>query len=88
MSVDDSMLKTEKARFRVIRRQQGQICLEVMESRDQGRRVHVPLTHESYSDEVRDCLEQLSVGAKIQAVLVCDNPEAPRWRIDRIDANT
>jgi serine protease inhibitor len=75
------MLVTEPSQFQVVRKQNGNLWLEVQEKRDQGRRVSVPLFHGDYDDEIEDALDSMSVGDLCVLTLQSDSEKAPDWRV-------
>jgi hypothetical protein len=67
------MLVTDASWFEVVRKQNGNLRLEVRGSRDQGRRISVPVRHETYDGETERTLTSLSVGDECQVVLQSDS---------------
>jgi hypothetical protein len=79
------MLVTDASWFEVVRKQNGNLRLEVRGSRDQGRRISVPVRHETYDGETERTLTSLSVGDECQVVLQSDSESAPDWRVQTIE---
>lgn len=75
------MLKTEPALYEVVGRQNNHLWLEVLDQKDQGIRVSVPVLSAEYGDELQDTVENLSVGDVGEFVLESEEGTRPDWRV-------
>lgn len=66
------MLRTKETKYIVSDVERTHIWLEVLRGSHQGIRVSVPLT---------ECLQELSEGDVVSAVLESDTEEGPNWRV-------
>jgi uncharacterized protein (DUF1501 family) len=78
------MLETERAEYRVVRRQNNYLWLEVLRGGDQGMRVSVPIRDADYADHVQRTIATLDAGEVVEAVLVSEDERRPDWKVDDI----
>ncbi|WP_135826797.1 hypothetical protein [Halorussus ruber] len=80
------MLETKRAEYEVTRQQNNYLWLEVLRGDDQGIRVSVPIEDESYDEQIRESVERLSEGERIEAVLVSEDETTPDWKFEEVHA--
>ncbi|MFC7081449.1 hypothetical protein [Halorussus caseinilyticus] len=78
------MLETERATYEITRRQNDYFWLEVLEGGDQGIRVSVPISDETYDNDVREEVKRLDEGQIVEAVLVSEDETRPDWKFEEV----
>ena len=75
------MVKTEPALYEVVGSQNNHLWLEVLDEKDQGIRVSVPVHDGRYGDELQKQVLDLSVGDVGTFVLESETEARPDWHI-------
>lgn len=78
------MLKTEPALYEVVGRQNNHLWLEVLDQKDQGIRVSVPVLSREYDEALQEAVRDLSVGDVGEFVLKSEREDRPDWYIAEI----
>lgn len=78
------MLKTKPALYRVAGQQNNHFWLEVLEGKDQGIRVSVPIHSTEYTERLQTQVLDLSVDEVKWFELVSDSNKNPNWRVKDI----
>lgn len=78
------MLETEPALYEVVGRQNNHLWLEVLDQKDQGIRVSVPVLSREYDEELQEAVRGLAVGDVGEFVLESETEERPDWYIAKI----
>lgn len=77
-------LKTRAEEYLITKTTASYLRLQVLHGEDQGIRVHVPVYHETYTEELETELAEMTSGSVIRAVLISDSVDDPTWHINEL----